>query len=174
MKAIKGKRSYTFYDPKQLYVEVREDVFGESIVYDTLGDYYTYEEIDDMEYGFVIEAVASFSKPSDFINELLRQGYTLETSGIKYTGTEQGLIDESSIFNYTLNEWLEEINEQESVLVSYKGKLIDLLYMLVDIKVSRYTNSDFFDDIDKKADYLDQEYELVFSFSDSGIEWELV
>lgn len=172
MKAIKGRRSYTFYDPKQLYVEVREDVFGESIVYDTLGDYFTNEEIDDMEYGFVIEAVASLSKPSDFINELLRQGYTLETNSIEYTGDES--IDETDIYNYTLSEWLEEIKDKDEVSVSYKGKLIDLLYMLTEIPTTLKNQSDFINDIDNREDMLDKEYELVFSFSDSGIEWELV
>lgn len=172
MKAIKGRRSYTFYDPKQLYVEVREDVFGESIVYETLGDYYTYEEIGDMEYGDVIEEVAENTKPSQFMEELQRQGYTLETNSIEYTGDES--IDETDIYNYTLSEWLEEINEQESVLVSYKGKLIDLLYMLIDIPTSSYTNTDFMKDIDNRYDSLDKEYELVFSFSDSGVKWELV
>ena len=52
--------------------------------------------------------------------------------------------------------------------------MIDLLFMLVDIPTGLYTNTDFLNDIDKRHDSLDQEYELVFSFSDSGIEWELV
>ena len=172
MKAIKGKRSQTFYDPKKLYVEVREDVFGDSIVYDILGCGYYDDEIDCMEYGDVIEKVVAWSRPRDFINELLRQGYTLETNSIEYTGDES--IDETDIYNYTLSEWLEEIADKDTVSVSYKGKLIDLLYMLTEIPTTLKTQSDFINDIDNRVDMLDQEYELVFSFSDSGIEWELV
>ena len=174
MKAIKGRRSYTFHDPKFLYMELGTEVFGDHLEYEVLNDLYTDEEIEDMGYEEIVEIVARATEPSKLIETLQRQGYFIETSGIEYTGIEQGLIDETSIFNYALNEWLEELSDIDTYQVSYKGKLIDLLFMLVDIPTSLYTNTDFMKEIDNRYDSLDQEYELVFSLSDSGIEWELV
>ena len=93
---------------------------------------------------------------------------------IEFTGKTTGNVDWDSMYNWTLQEWLEEMEENDDIQVSYKGTLESILHELSTMRNVKYGPADFEKDLIDKKDYLNKVYEIVFSVYDYGIEYELI
>lgn len=85
----------------------------------------------------------------------------------------EGNIDECDLYDFSLEEILEETNDKPEIYI--KGSLIDLYYWILVNRNSnfiRFDRSDFLEKLDTE-ELLENQYTMYIYVSDSRIWWEI-